>query len=521
MSRVYSVSNFLPQTARTSFPCWWLLLLTALLPTSAADQPARHLGLQEAIEAALLNNRSLQIERINPEIARSTLLVARGFYDPIFLTDVRWENATTPAELDPFTGLQTPARETRTDNVTAGVTGFLPTGLSYSLTGGYNYQEGTRDFAEFESYIVEAGIFLQQPLLKNFLIDQPRFVIRVNRGNLTISELGVEFVASSVINLTRQGYYDLAYAWEALAVQHELLATREQFLRGIQRQIEVGSLTLLEEKLAQAQRSRIATDLISASNLVNLAANNLRTLMGVTATNWADAFHIPTDALTIAWDTFDQQQSWRTGLINRADLLQLRAQADNAELAVKFRRNQLLPSLDLVGSYGRQGVSFSQPFPPISPAASSSEAFAQLRRGDAPRDLIGVVFSIPLGRRAERGEYRASQHLEEQARLFVKQQEELVLREISDAVHNARSSLERAESARRTIGFAEQALAAEEQKLRGGASNIFVVLQLQADLAAARLAELEAKRDHNKAVSQLRHAEGTLLDATRMVVEFD
>src|SRR5690606_28461346 len=134
-----------------------------------------------------------QIERINPEIARSTLLAARGFYDPIFLTDVRWENATTPAELDPFTGLQTPARETRTDNVTAGVTGFLPTGLSYSLTGGYNYQEGTRDFAEFESYIVEAGIFLQQPLLKNFLIDQPRFVIRVNRGNLTISELGVEF----------------------------------------------------------------------------------------------------------------------------------------------------------------------------------------------------------------------------------------------------------------------------------------------------------------------------------------
>jgi len=500
---------------------WLLFILVTQADAQGADQPGRYLTLREATDRALLHNRSLQIERINPEIARSTLRASQGYYDPIFMSDVRWENATTPEELDPLTGLQTPARETQTDNVTIGVTGFLPTGLSYSLAGGYNYQEGTRDLAAFESYMVDAGIFLQQPLLKNSWIDQPRFVIRVNRRNLTISELGVEFVASSVINLTRQGYYDLAYAWEALRVQQELLTTREQFLRGIQRQIEVGSLTVLEEKLAQSQRSRLETDLITASNLVSLAANNLRTLMGTTATNWADEFMVPVESLAVAWDSFDQQQSWRRGLTNRTDLLQLRAQADNAELAVKFRRNQLYPSLDLIGSYGRQGVSLSQPFPPIPPAASSADAFSQLRRGDAPRDLIGVIFSMPLGRRAERGEYRASQHFEEQARLLIKQQEELVLREISDAVHNARSSLERAGSARRAIGFSDEALKAEEQKLQGGASNIFVVLQLQTDLAAAHLAELQARRDYNQAVSQLRHVEGTLLDEARMAVQFE
>lgn len=503
--------------------CVCALLGAALLAVSvtAAEPGLPQLTLREATERALLNNRALQIERINPEIARATLLASRGFYDPILLSDVRWENATTPAELDPLTGLETPARETRTDNVTVGVAGFLPSGLSYSLSGNYGYQEGTRDFAPFESYLVDAGIFLQQPLLKNFLIDQPRYVIRVNRGNLTISELGVEFVASSVINLTQQGYYDLVYAWAALRVQQDLLATREQFLEGIRRQIEVGSLTVLEEKLAQSQRSRIETELITASNVVSLAANQLRTLMGTTETNWTDGFLIPADTLAVEWDVFDQPASWRRGLTNRADLLQLRGQAANAELAVKFRRNQLLPSLDLVGSYGRQGVSFSQPFPPIPPAASSSDAFDQLRNGDAPRDLIGVIFSIPLGRRVERGEYRASQQLEEQVRLLVKQQEELVLREISDAVHNARSSLERAESARRAIGFAEEALRAEEQKLQSGASNIFVVLELQADVATARLAELQARRDYNQARSQLRHAEGTLLDELRMAVAFD
>lgn len=483
---------------------------------------SHYLGLQEATERALLNNRSLQIERINPEIARSTLLASRGFYDPLLTGGLRWANETTPAELDPMTGLDTPARETSTDNATLGVTGFLPSGLSYSLLGGYNYQSGTRNLAQqFESYDVNAGIFLQQPLLKNFWIDQPRFTIRVNRGNLQISELGVEFVASSVVNLTRQGYYELVYAWEALRVRQALLDTREQFLHGIQRQIELGSLTVLEQKLAQSQLSRVQTALITSSNLLDLAANNLRTLMGTGGTKWTEELLLPTGSLAVVAQTFEWRSSWQRALTNRADLQQLRTQVGNAELAVKFRRNQLFPALDLVGSYGRQGVSLSQPFPPIPPDASSSEAFDQLRSGDAPAGMIGVVFSIPLGLRAERGEYRASRQLEQQARLLVQQQEEQVLREISDAVFNARSSLERTRSARRTVIFAEQALEAEEQKLRGGASNIYVVLQLQEDLATARLDELLAKRDYHQAVSQLQFAEGSILEKARLSLEFD
>src|SRR3954465_7529437 len=44
------------------------------------------LTLKEAIDAALLNNRALQIQRINPEIARMTLQASWGYYDPFFAT---------------------------------------------------------------------------------------------------------------------------------------------------------------------------------------------------------------------------------------------------------------------------------------------------------------------------------------------------------------------------------------------------------------------------------------------------
>ena len=101
----------------------------------------------------------------------------------------------------------------------------------------------------------------------------------------------------------------------------------------------------------------------------------------------------------------------------------------------------------------------------------------------------------------------------------VRQKEELVLREVADAIQSARSSLERLAAARAATRFAEDALQAEEQKLAGGKSSIFFVLQLQTDISTARSAELQAKLDYNLALSQLHFAEGTILDAEKSTLK--
>jgi len=67
------------------------------------------------------------------------------------------------------------------------------------------------------------------------------------------------------------------------------------------------------------------------------------------------------------------------------------------------------------------------------------------------------------------------------------------MREISDAVHTARSRFDRVALTRRARVLSEAALAAEEQKLAGGKSTPFFVLQLQNDLAAARSNEFRSK----------------------------
>ena len=489
--------------------------------TQPAAPTPHFLTLQQAIDSALMNNRTIQIERINPQIARLSLRAAWGYYDPVLTADARKENLSESGVFDPMNPGLDRGFTSESEDVKGGLTGFLPSGMTYSLQSRYVHSSGSRDLLNFDSYRFDVGaVVLQQPLLKNFWIDQPRYTIRVSKRNVEISEAGARFVAMDVINQVQQGYFDLVAAWENLRVQHDLLTARERFLHGIQRQVELGTLTVLEQRVAASEHAVVQTSLIQASNTLALAANNLKTLMGITGTNWTQDFYVPVDRLTVISESFDLPESWQRGLARRPDLLQLTKGLENAQLGVKYRRNQLFPSLDIVGAYGRKGGSSVSAFPPVQPEASFTDAYDQVARGDAPSDMIGLVFSVPLSRTSERANYRASKEVRKQAELQVKQREELVLREVSDAMHTARFSYDRVQAARRAAEFAEAALKAEEEKLQGGKSSIIFVLQLQADLADSRATEVQAKQEYNRALSQLRFAEGTILDQHAIMFEF-
>ena len=495
------------------------LLGPVLLLTAQAPEPARRLSLNDAIQAALLHNRSLQIERINPEVSRLTLSASWGIYDPLLTAQGRRENITDSGAFDPANPGVDRGFDSESDIAGVGLAGLLPSGAIYSLNGSYGHSAGSRDFLNFDSYRASGGAFLQQPLLKNSWIDLPRLTIRINRNNLKISEEGVRFIAMSVLNLVQQGYSDLVTAWEQLAVQQELLDTRGRFLRNVRRQVELGAMTVLEEKVAVSQRAQVETDLIAASNAVALAGNNLRTLMGVKTDEWDEAPLAPAESLLMVEQPLDMKSSWQRA-VQRPDLVQLIKIQENANSNLKFRRNQLFPALDLVGGYGRKGASSVQAFPPDDPQASSGDAFDQLISGDAPNDMLGLIFTMPLSRAVERANYKTGKELVKQSQLVVKQKEELILREISDAIHTARFSFERYQSARRAVDSAQAALKAEEEKLAGGKSTLIFVTQFQADVASAKTAEVVARGDYNKAISQVHYAEGTLLDRHRVEFQF-
>ncbi|MGE3310727.1 MAG: TolC family protein [Limisphaerales bacterium] len=468
--------------------------------------------LEACIDMALRRNRDLQIERLSPLVARAQLSGAQGFYDPVLVTDFRRDDATDAGGLDPADFSRDAVYSAESAAWRSGITGFLPSGMSYAITGVYAHSDGERNLLNFDSYNLGAGITARQPLLKNFWIDSGRLVIRVNRKLLESRELGVSFLVMDVVNRVQQAYRELQYAREYRQVQTELRAARQRTLAGLERQVELGLLTPANTLSTRAQLAALDSTLVAADNAAVLAENALRTLLGLDFRHAPEDRLLPAERLWLLAEDFDLDQCRSRGLAQRPDLAQLRIEVERGEIDLRFRRNQLFPSVDLVAGYGRRGASTDQLPPPLDPQASGGDAFQQLADGTNPSLMVGVIFSMPLSRASERANYRASRHLKAQAELRVIQKEELVLREITDAVLTAQLSLELARAAERAAALAVQALAAEERKLAGGTSTIYTVLLLQNDLLAARAAELRSRADHLKAVSQLQFADGTLLE---------
>lgn len=494
-------------------------LMCGAVSARAAEPAVRQLTLNECVHTALLNNRDLQVERLNPEVARAALGTAYGYYDPIFLGNLRRETDVETGGFDPANFSADAVYEAESVIADSSITGVLPSGMTYSLYGNYANAYGTRNSLDFDSYKVFVGVVASQPLLKNLWTDAGRFTIKINRRNVKFSELGVRFIAMDVINRVEQAYYELAYAWEADRIQRQLILTRTNLLSATRRRVETGLATQPEEQLALAQLALAQTAWSANSMNVSLAENELRTQLADGFTNQTTTAWRPADYLLLLRADADLGESWRKGVKERPDLAQFRVEVEKAKDGVKYRQNQLFPSLNVTAGYGRRGSSTDQDVPPFEPKASLSEATTQIRRGDAPRDMIGLVLTVPLTMQAERSDYRASKHLRAQAEIRLKQKEELVLREISDACHTARTAYDRAVAAREAVHFSRAALTAEEKRLTGGTSTMFFVLQLQNDLVASELIEARARADYNKALAQWRFAEGSSLEHRNLNLE--
>jgi outer membrane protein TolC len=181
---------------------------------------------------------------------------------------------------------------------------------------------------------------------------------------------------------------------------------------------------------------------------------------------------------------------------------------EKSDVVVKFRKNQLFPSLDLVGRYGGLGVADT-----IGQSIDNTMSFSN------PQYFYGAVVSFPLNNLSERSNYRASKTARQISQLQLKKAEEDVLLQVADLVNRAQSRFSQVNSTHRARTYAEAALAAEQKKLQNGLSTSFIVLQLQEILTSANTAEVQAVADYNKILAQLAFADATLLERNHITVE--
>jgi HAE1 family hydrophobic/amphiphilic exporter-1 len=101
------------------------------------------------------------------------------------------------------------------------------------------------------------------------------------------------------------------------------------------------------------------------------------------------------------------------------------------------------------------------------------------------------------------------------------QAEQLIEADVRNATQTLRSAEARLASAAASRSSAEQQYESEQRQFRAGTTTLFLVLQRQTELLAARGRELQAQTDLNKAIADFQRATGNTLRANNVAVRTD
>jgi outer membrane protein len=506
------------------------LCATAVASAQITNPPAntRPLSLRDCLDLALRHNLHLQIEHLTFDIAGDALSSAYGVYSPTYKFDATHGFDTILGDVDPRKFNPYFPAEITTEQMGSQLSGLAPFGFSYDLSGFVRKTEASTDFASdpedaanFPSgirrtnyYNAGGGLTMRQHFLKDFWIDSDREVIITRRTELKMSEQALRFQIMTTLLAVELAYDDLIDAREEIVVQEEALKLRQEFVAETKRRVQIGELPPLDDTQAQTQLQNTLTALAAAREVYATRQNTLVGLLTDNYKDWADLDLQATDPLQALPVNVNRSRSFQSALANRPDLIEARLNVEKTGVMVKFRLNQLFPSLDMVGGYGGSSNPTDS-----SPFLSDVFAFRNAFSFHSPEYSYGVVVSFPLDNITERGNYRASKAAKKIAQLQLQDAEQGVLLQVGDFVNRVDSRFSQVASTHQARLYAEEALKSETEKFQNGFATSFEVLQFQQILISARTAEIRAKDDYNKILAQLAFAEGTILERHHLSLE--
>jgi outer membrane protein len=302
------------------------------------------------------------------------------------------------------------------------------------------------------------------------------------------------------VNQVENIYWVVVSAYEDVQAKEQALEQSTKLAGDTQKQLDIGTMAPLD--VVQAN-STVATDkqaLISSQSNLNFQQLILKQAIARNLNDQAlvAAPIIPTDRVGLEELPEERQtpeQLTEVAFKNRPELEQAVLSIKKDEITLRGARRNLLPTLDVYGYYGAQGVAGDfnpncnffglfpcSPFPPTG----YGDALNNLVNGSSPDKGVGFNFQLPIRNRPAQAdqarsliEYRqAEMHL---AQLYTQIKMQVVNQQY--ALANDRAQVQASIAAQ---DYAQQSLDAEQKKLRLGASTTANVLLQQRNLAVAQ-----------------------------------
>jgi outer membrane protein TolC len=479
------------------------------------------LTLEDSIVQALKNNLNVAVEVLNPELASATVSRARQYFMPTFQVDLtgnRMEQLSTWSLQGSGTYI------TKTSGSTASVAQQIPFGGNITASLSYDYQINNQLFQSYNpSYTSRLNFSITQPLLRNFgwAISQREIIVALN--NLDVSRSQFKTVLINMVYSVEAAYWNLVYSVENLKTLEQALQSGRDLLAKTKKEVEVGQKAPIEVLNAEATVARREADILQAEAMVKRSQDQLKTLLNQGGDPSAKGQNLrPADTPTFKPVTISLDEAFEKAMARRPDLEVAKSTIETKRINFRYAKNQRLPQLDLQLVKASPGISGAQfifdpdnPFLPPTPGdtGSAAQAFRDTFKFLYNNWTAGVTLTIPIGDVVGRANYTYAKLDLEQTQARLKNQEQQIYLEVSDAVLTLETAAKSVNAYRIARELAGKQLEAEMKKLAVGMSTNYFVLTYQDALASARSLELRALVDYNVAVANIAKVTGSTLEA--------
>jgi outer membrane protein TolC len=291
-------------------------------------------------------------------------------------------------------------------------------------------------------------------------------------------------------------------------VRQDAIAADEKLVMQNQRRLDLGFMTPFDVQQARAAVSADREQMLLSKNAYLERQFLLKRLILEDYKQARDEIFVPVPIPDLPIPRMERSELLRIAFEKRLDYRAAITEAEVQDIRLKFARNQLWPQLDLVGSYGYNGLAFDY-------ATARQKAY----HSQAPEWTVGVQFSIPLGNVQSRAQLRAITGFKEQSLIKIKQIEQTVSIDVDTVLSRIETLRQRLETARQTRSLNEEAVRIAIRQLEEGKISSFDVIETQRRLYDAKSRELGARAELNKAISQLWLATGTMLEETGITIK--
>ncbi len=480
---------------------------TGVLATTPNGAPgAPELTLEECIKLVLERNFSLRAASFTALNAKEQLIITKAGFDPTFTATGTASHVQGVTSISDSIGTVTSSnfRQDQGD-LRVGVNQTIETGANFNVTTGLLRTNNSPPTSSINpAYNSDISLSVLQPLLRGAGLSVNRAAIESARIGVTIANLNFKGSVLQAVRDTEAAYYSLAFARAQLAVKQSSLELAQKLFDENKVRKNTGVATDLDVLTAEVGVATAQNGVVLAQQQVRNSEDVLLALTGLTSFDQAPGplkFTPYTDPAPLIADSFRLARDLQPNYVATLEVIK------QLELAVKIANNGKLPTLNLGGALGYNGLD-----------RTTGSSYDNLRTGDNYNWQVDLSLSVPWGLRADRARARTALNNLHQEQATLQQVEQNLLVQVRADVLAVSTNIESVQISTKATELAAKQYELQKAKFDAGLATSRDVLQSQTDLETARVNDLQARVNLRIAVANLHQLDGSSLDRYHVIV---